>query len=148
MPETDLLHILFEEQADRTPDAVAIHSGVQQVTYRELELRANRLANLIRPQYRDDHSGDLPPDTLIGLCAERGPDTIASVLAILKAGAGWVPLGAAGSALSRGSPGLHAGGFRRADRAGPGAPPCGAWFSGGRRAPCDHDRTAGRFRAG
>lgn len=92
MTETALFHTLFEAQADRTPEAVAIIAGGRRYSYGEIEARANRLAHRIREGYRADTGCSLPPDTLIGLCAERGAETIASVLAILKAGAAWVPL--------------------------------------------------------
>jgi len=88
----DLFHALFEAQVDRTPDATALLAGGEAITYRALDERANRLARRIRASYRADKGEELPPETPIGLCAGRGAETVASVLGILKAGAGWVPL--------------------------------------------------------
>ena len=87
-----LFHRLFEAQADRTPDRTALIEGKRQVTYAELEARANRFANGIRATYRADFGEEMPADTLIGLATERGIDATVGVLAILKAGGAWVPL--------------------------------------------------------
>jgi amino acid adenylation domain-containing protein len=75
----------FAEQAARTPHADAVRFGDESVTYAELDARANRLANrLVKLGAR--------PDTLVGLCVDRSIETIAGILAILKAGAGYLPL--------------------------------------------------------
>ena len=79
------LDVLFARQAGIAPDAVAlIHNG-SALTYRDLELRANRLAH---------HLGTLGVNsaTLAGVCLERTPQLIVTLLAILKAGAAYVPL--------------------------------------------------------
>jgi amino acid adenylation domain-containing protein len=76
---------LFEGWADRTPHAPAVVFGTQTVTYGEMELRANRLARHLR----DLGAG---PETRVGVCLDRSPDMVATVLAIWKAGAAYVPL--------------------------------------------------------
>ncbi|HYG63468.1 MAG TPA: amino acid adenylation domain-containing protein, partial [Thermoanaerobaculia bacterium] len=84
-PRERLLHELFEEQAERTPDRVALESGSLALTYRELESRANRLANhLIRL--------GITPETPVGVHLERSADVAVSVLALLKSGAEYLPL--------------------------------------------------------
>jgi amino acid adenylation domain-containing protein len=76
---------LFEEQSDRTPDATAIQLGSDRLTYRELEHRSNQLARVLVEQ-------GVKPETLVAVCFERSPDMIISMLAVLKAGAGYLPL--------------------------------------------------------
>src|SRR5205085_9042375 len=84
-PRDRRLEQLFEEQVDRTPDAVAvIHEG-QSWSYRELDERANRLARHLRGL-------GAGPATLVGVCMNRSAEMVAAVLAILKAGAAYVPL--------------------------------------------------------
>ncbi|WP_248751506.1 non-ribosomal peptide synthetase [Pseudomonas sp. MWU15-20650] len=79
------LHGLFEAQVLRTPDAVAVKSGDQYLTYQQLNERANRLAH---------HLCELgvQPDARVGICLERGLDMVIGLFAILKAGGGYVPL--------------------------------------------------------
>ncbi|HVG43309.1 MAG TPA: condensation domain-containing protein, partial [Longimicrobium sp.] len=82
---TGSLAALFAEQAARTPDAVAVVLGDQVVTYADLDARANRLAHrLVKLGAR--------PDSLVGLCVDRSVETVVGILAILKAGAGYLPL--------------------------------------------------------
>jgi amino acid adenylation domain-containing protein len=86
--EAGCLHPLFEAQVDRTPDAVALTaSGVpgMALTYRELDLRANRLARRLRYL-------DIGPDVPVGLLTERSPEMVVGILAVLKAGGAYVPL--------------------------------------------------------
>jgi amino acid adenylation domain-containing protein len=80
-----LVHDLFEVQVDRTPEAIAIHYEGIEVTYAELNGRANRLARRLREL-------GAGPDVLVGICAERTPDLLTAVLAVLKAGAAYLPL--------------------------------------------------------
>jgi amino acid adenylation domain-containing protein len=84
-PAGSCVHELFEQHARRTPDAVALLSGDGPVTYRELDERANRLAHLLIR--RGVGRGDL-----VGVCLERGTELVVALLAVLKAGAGYVPL--------------------------------------------------------
>ncbi|AUX46361.1 hypothetical protein SOCE26_078670 [Sorangium cellulosum] len=84
-PEDRCIHQLFEAQAARTPEAVAVVSGDQQLTYRELNARANQLAHRLRAM-------GVLPDVLVGLCVERSPEMVVGLLGILKAGGAYVPL--------------------------------------------------------
>ena len=84
-PTEPCLHELFEEQAERTPTAVAVVYGDQQLTYRELNTRANRLAHSLRDL-------GVGPETLVGICVERSVELVVGLLGILKAGGAYVPL--------------------------------------------------------
>lgn len=84
-PQDVCIHTLFEAQVARTPDAIAIHFQDQQITFRELDQRANQLANYLR------HLG-VGPEILVGLCLERSITLLIAMLAILKAGGAYVPL--------------------------------------------------------
>jgi len=76
-------HHLFEEQVERTPDATAVIFEEQQLTYAQLNRKANQLARyLIR--------NAIGPDQLVGLCMERTHQALVSVLAVLKTGAAYV----------------------------------------------------------
>ena len=78
-------HQLFEAQVEAKPDAVAVVFGDVQLTYRELNGRANQLAReLVRLGVR--------PDSRVGICIERSPEMIVGLMAILKAGGAYVPL--------------------------------------------------------
>jgi aspartate racemase len=76
---------LFEAQARKTPDAVAVSFEKQELTYAELDRAADQLADRLQ-QF------GAGPDVLVGLCLERSVNLIVAVLAILKAGAIYVPL--------------------------------------------------------
>ena len=76
---------LFEEQAERNPEATAILCGDQRWTYAELDERANRLARLLRQR-------GAGPEVPVALCVERSPEMYVGLLGILKAGAAYVPL--------------------------------------------------------
>ncbi|MEJ6479888.1 non-ribosomal peptide synthase/polyketide synthase [Nostoc punctiforme UO1] len=84
-PQDLCIHQLFEEQVDSTPDAVAVVFEDQQLTYYELNYRANQLAHYLR-------SFGVGSDTLVGLCVERSLEMVIGLLGILKAGAAYVPL--------------------------------------------------------
>ncbi|WP_157656494.1 non-ribosomal peptide synthetase, partial [Burkholderia ubonensis] len=79
------LHRLFEQQAERTPDAVAAVHDDASLTYAELNLRANRLAHHLIAL-------GVAPDSLVGVAMERSLDMIVALLAILKAGGAYVPV--------------------------------------------------------
>ncbi|MFD6189253.1 MULTISPECIES: non-ribosomal peptide synthetase [unclassified Streptomyces] len=85
LPRDVCLHELFERQAHRAPEAVAVVCGEERLTYRELNQRANRLARHLR-------SLGVGAETVVGVCLERGPDLIPALLAVLKAGGAYVPL--------------------------------------------------------
>ncbi|RPI88778.1 MAG: amino acid adenylation domain-containing protein, partial [Chloroflexi bacterium] len=76
---------LFEEQAERTPDAIAVVFEDQQLTYAQLNARANQLAHYLRKQ-------GVGPEVLVGICMERSLEMIVGLLGILKAGGAYVPL--------------------------------------------------------
>ena len=75
----------FEQQAERTPDRVAIQFGRDGMTYRELERRSNQLAHILMRH-------GARPDSLVAICFERSLEMIVSMLATLKAGAGYLPI--------------------------------------------------------
>ncbi|WP_214346201.1 non-ribosomal peptide synthetase [Pseudomonas congelans] len=84
-PHEQTIHGLFEAQVARTPDALAVLHGEQRLTYRELNEQANRLAHALRKQ-------GVQPDSRVGICVERSVEMVVGLLAILKAGGGYVPL--------------------------------------------------------
>lgn len=75
----------FTEQAERTPAAIALEYADQQVTYRELNERANQIAHRLS---RIGAKGEV----LVGVCIERSVEQIVAILGVLKAGAAYVPL--------------------------------------------------------
>jgi amino acid adenylation domain-containing protein len=83
-PQT-CVHQLFEEQVRRTPDAVALIYESQQLTYTELNARANRLANRLGTL-------GVGPDVMVAICIERSMELVVGLLAVLKAGGAYVPL--------------------------------------------------------
>jgi amino acid adenylation domain-containing protein len=84
-PQDQCIHTLFESQVERTPGAVAVYSAVEQVTYRELDQRANQLAHYLQGL-------GVGPEVLVGLCMGRSVEMIVALLAVLKAGGAYVPL--------------------------------------------------------
>lgn len=84
-PDDRCLHQLIEEQVARTPEAIAIVSQNRQLTYSELNARANRLAHHLRQL-------GVGPESLVGLCMERSLEMVVGLLGILKAGGAYVPL--------------------------------------------------------
>ncbi|RDS83647.1 amino acid adenylation domain-containing protein [Dyella monticola] len=84
-PEQKLAHEYFEQQADRVPHHAAVRDSARQLSYAQLEARANRLARVLRE--RGVARGDL-----VGIALARSADMVVAVLAVLKAGAGYVPL--------------------------------------------------------
>ncbi len=90
--ENGTIHGLFEEMAAASPDAVAVVWADGQLTYGELNERANRTAHTIRQFYQTIYSKPFPPDTPIGIHIQQGPNMIVGLLAILKAGGTYMPL--------------------------------------------------------
>ncbi|NEO29945.1 MAG: amino acid adenylation domain-containing protein [Symploca sp. SIO3C6] len=84
-PQYQCIHKLFEEQVERTPDSVAVVYSGQQITYSELNCRANQLAHYLQ-------SLEIKLEDKIGICIERSPLMVIAILAILKAGGAYVPL--------------------------------------------------------
>ncbi|MBW4636669.1 MAG: amino acid adenylation domain-containing protein [Gloeocapsa sp. UFS-A4-WI-NPMV-4B04] len=79
------VHQLFEAQVERTPDAVAVVFENQQLTYRELNNQANRIAHYLQQL-------GVKPEVLVGICMERSLEMVVGLLGILKAGGAYVPL--------------------------------------------------------
>lgn len=84
-PKHLCIHQLFEAQAKRTPDAIAVVFEDQQLTYCQLNGRANQLAHHLRKL-------NVGPETLVGIYMKRSLDMIVGILGILKAGGAYVPL--------------------------------------------------------
>jgi amino acid adenylation domain-containing protein len=84
-PRELCIHQLFEAQAERTPDAVAVVFGDQQVTYDELNQRANQLARHLRKL-------GVKPEDLVAIALDRSIEMMIGLLGILKAGGAYVPL--------------------------------------------------------
>ena len=84
-PRDTPVHRLFEAQAARSPDAVAVEYGETKLTYRQLNARANRLARLLG-------SLGVGPETRVGVAIDRSPELVITELAVLKAGGAYVPL--------------------------------------------------------
>ena len=80
-----LAHELVEAQATRLPDSTAVTCGDARLTYRELNSRANQLAHTLR-------AAGVGPDARVAICVDRSIDMVVGTLAILKAGAGYVPV--------------------------------------------------------
>src|SRR6202023_3797994 len=84
-PQEKLVHELFEEQVQRTPQAVAVVYEGQSLTYAELNGRANQLARYLREK-------GVGADQLVGICVERSLEMVVGLLGVLKAGGAYVPL--------------------------------------------------------
>ncbi|MFZ0769884.1 MAG: amino acid adenylation domain-containing protein [Candidatus Sulfotelmatobacter sp.] len=80
-----LVHELFEEQAEKTPNAVAVTCGTEQLTFSELSERANQLAGHLQTL-------GVGADVPVALCVERSVEMIVGIVGILKAGGAYVPL--------------------------------------------------------
>ncbi|MBA2711519.1 MAG: amino acid adenylation domain-containing protein [Tatlockia sp.] len=85
---TKTLAQLFSEQVNKHPNRVALRFEGESMSYLELDIRANQLAHALLQKVE----GQLPVDSLIGICLDREPALIVAILAILKAGAAYVPL--------------------------------------------------------
>jgi amino acid adenylation domain-containing protein len=79
------IHEWFEEQAQKTPEAIAVVFGNEQLTYQQLNQQANQLARYLQAL-------GVKPETLVGICIERSIVMVMALLAILKAGGAYVPL--------------------------------------------------------
>ncbi|MEG4197691.1 amino acid adenylation domain-containing protein [Microcoleus sp. Pol12A5] len=87
-PQDKCVHQLFEAQVERSPDAIAAvfsHNAQQQLTYLELNSKANQLAHYLQQL-------GVGPDVLVAICMERSLEIAIAVLGVLKAGAAYVPL--------------------------------------------------------
>ncbi|NEP88105.1 MAG: amino acid adenylation domain-containing protein [Okeania sp. SIO2C2] len=84
-PDHKCLHDLFEEQVEKTPDAIAVVFEEQKLTYSELNSKANQIAHYLQKL-------GVAPESLVGICIERSIEMVVGLLAILKAGGAYVPL--------------------------------------------------------
>jgi amino acid adenylation domain-containing protein/non-ribosomal peptide synthase protein (TIGR01720 family) len=84
-PKERCIHELFEAQVERSPDQIAVVFENEQVSYRELNARANQLAHYLR-------SCGVGPEVLVGIMLERSVGMVVALLGVLKAGGAYVPL--------------------------------------------------------
>jgi amino acid adenylation domain-containing protein/thioester reductase-like protein len=84
-PHTACIHELFQQQANQTPNALAITFEDRTLTYAELDQRANQLAQYLQ-------KSGVGPEVFVGICAERSIEMVIAVLGVLKAGGAYVPL--------------------------------------------------------
>src|SRR3569832_2979234 len=84
-PREQCIQELFAEQVARSPQQVALSAGGEQVTYRELEERANQLAGYLQ-------SLGIGTEDLVGVCLERSVEMVVALLGILKVGGAYLPL--------------------------------------------------------
>ncbi|WP_424102173.1 non-ribosomal peptide synthase/polyketide synthase [Moorena producens] len=84
-PTDKCIHQLVEEQVEKTPDAVAVVFEEEQLTYHQLNQRANQLAHHLQ-------NLGVGPEVLVGICVERSVEMVVGLLGILKAGGAYVPL--------------------------------------------------------
>jgi aspartate racemase len=79
------MHVLFEEQAHKTPEALALTDGKENLTYQQLNCMANQIAHFLV------HKG-IRPETWVGVCLGRSTRLIAALLGVMKAGGAYLPL--------------------------------------------------------
>lgn len=84
-PQASCVHQVFENQARRTPDNIAVVCQDRVLTYRDLDAKANQLARRLRDL-------GVVPETVVGVALERSPELIIAFLATLKAGGAYLPL--------------------------------------------------------
>ncbi|MDB4951817.1 MAG: tycC2, partial [Gemmatimonadetes bacterium] len=84
-PADSTIHALFEKQASRTPDAVAVTFGGESLTYRELDARANQVAHHLQRL-------GVGPEVRVGICLERSLELLPCILGVMKAGGAYVPV--------------------------------------------------------
>jgi len=84
-PKDKTIHELFEEQVAKHPDSTAVTYGEQQLTYQELNDRANQLARVLRKK-------GVKANCIVGMLVERSPEMIIGILGILKAGGAYMPI--------------------------------------------------------
>ncbi|MEX3622783.1 amino acid adenylation domain-containing protein, partial [Viridibacillus arvi] len=84
-PKDKTVKELFEEQVERTPNSVAIVFGEKQVTYRELNEKANQLARLLR-------SKGVKADEIVGIMLDRSVEMIIGIMGVIKAGGAYLPI--------------------------------------------------------
>jgi len=85
-PKDKCIHELFEAQAKANPNNIALVFEDKQLTYQQLNEKANQVAHYLVEQH------DIKPDTLVGICVERSLEIVIGILGILKAGGAYMPL--------------------------------------------------------
>ncbi|MBE7150062.1 amino acid adenylation domain-containing protein [Bacillus mycoides] len=83
--ENKCIHEIFEKQVEKNPDAIAVVFEGENLTYQELNIKANHLAHYLQKQ-------GVGSETLVGICVERSLEMIIGILAILKTGGAYVPI--------------------------------------------------------
>ena len=91
-PKEALIHELFEQQVERTPQAVAVRYEDEQLTYAQLNATANQLAHRLRAMRDAVGAPIIKPDALVAISVERSLEMVVGLLGILKAGAAYVPM--------------------------------------------------------
>ena len=84
-PRDSCIHELFEARVESTPEAIAVEFDGKQLTFRELNAKANELAYLLQKL-------GIGPEKLVGICVERSLEMVVGLLGILKAGGAYLPL--------------------------------------------------------
>jgi len=84
-PQEVCLHQIIEAQVDRTPDGIAVVFENEQLSYRELNSRANRLARRLQ-------ASGIGPDKVVGVCMERSSEMVVALIGVLKAGGAYAPI--------------------------------------------------------
>ena len=84
-PKDQTIYELFEEQATKTPDTIAVIFEDQQLTYGELNEKSNQLASLLRDK-------GVKPDSIVGIMVERSLEMMIGIMGILKAGGAYLPI--------------------------------------------------------
>ncbi|NOQ28032.1 MAG: amino acid adenylation domain-containing protein, partial [Bacteroidales bacterium] len=84
-PKNKTIHQLFEEQVEKTPNNIAVIFENKQLTYRELDEKANQLGHYLKAK-------GVKPESLVGICVDRSFDMIIGILGILKSGGAYVPI--------------------------------------------------------
>lgn len=87
-PAHSTIQKLFEQQAERTPDSVAVVFRERKITYQELNEKSNQLAHTLRDEFK------LKPDDLVCVCLNPSDELIYSIFGVLKAGAAYIPIDA------------------------------------------------------
>ena len=76
---------IFEQQVERTPDLIAVKYGEEEISYKELNRRANQMGHYLSKR-------GVGPEVLVGICVERSVEMVVAIVGVMKAGGGYVPL--------------------------------------------------------